>query len=159
VSSKSDDDAKNWLGQSDLMSDLALTIRTLRKGLGISPEELAEKVGVTRSAVSAWETNANGVGRKHLKRLADALGVTVTELLTGKIPAPQKASGTLIAIQSDGDAIPLYDIKTAAPVLWSKTRQRVLLIEDQQGRKLGLLATDQSIQALESCLLTLRELL
>jgi transcriptional regulator with XRE-family HTH domain len=141
------------------MSDLALTIRTLREGLGLSPDELAQKVGVTRSAVSAWETNANGVGRKRLKKLADALGVTVTELLTGKVKTPQKTAGTLVAIESDGDEIPIYEIKSAVPKIWTKSRQRILLIEDQQGRKIGLLATDQSIQALESCLLILRELL
>jgi transcriptional regulator with XRE-family HTH domain len=141
------------------MSDLALTIRTLREGLGLSPEELAQKVGVTRSAVSAWETNANGVSHRNLKRLADALGVTVSELLTGKISTPQKTAGTLVAIESDGDEIPIYEIKSAVPKIWTKSRQRILLIEDQQGRKIGLLATDQSIQALESCLLVLRELL
>jgi transcriptional regulator with XRE-family HTH domain len=159
MSSKSDDDSKGWLVQPDPMSDLALTIRTLREGLGLSPDELAQKVGVTRSAVSAWETNANGVGRKRLKKLADALGVTVTELLTGKVKTPQKTAGTLVAIESDGDEIPIYEIKSAVPKIWTKSRQRILLIEDQQGRKIGLLATDQSIQALESCLLILRELL
>lgn len=141
------------------MSELGLTIRTAREGLGLSQDELADKVGVTRSAVSAWESGANGPGRKRLRKLADALGLTQVELLSGKLPTPQKASGTLVAIQSDGDEIPILDIKSVAPVLWTKTRQRVLLIEDQQGQKVGLLATDQSIEALESCLLILRELL
>jgi transcriptional regulator with XRE-family HTH domain len=141
------------------MSDLALTIRTLREGLGLSPDDLAKKVGVTRSAVSAWETGANGPSRKRLKKVADALGVTVPELLAGKLPTPQKTAGTLVAIESDGDEVQLIDVKSAVPKIWTKTRQRVLLIEDQQGHKVGLLATDATIRSLESCLLILRELL
>jgi transcriptional regulator with XRE-family HTH domain len=159
MSSKSDDDGSGWLVQSDPMSDLGLTIRVLREGLGLSPDELAQKVGVTRSAVSAWETNANGVGHKRLKKLADALGVSVPELLTGKIQAPPKTAGTLVAIQSDGDEIEILEVKSVAPVLWTKTRQRVLLIEGPQGRKFGLAVNAESIQSLESCLLILRELL
>jgi transcriptional regulator with XRE-family HTH domain len=141
------------------MSDLGLTIRALREGLGLSPDDLAKKVGVTRSAVSAWETGANGPSRKRLNAVAKALGVTVPELLAGKMPAPQKAAGTLVAIESDGDEVPLIDVKSAEPRIWTKSRQRVLLIEDQQGRKIGLVATDATIQSLESCLLILRELL
>lgn len=141
------------------MSELGLTIKTVREGLNLSQQELADKVGGTRSAVSAWEKGANGPGRKHHRKLADALGLTVLELLSGKLPGPQKASGTLVAIQSDGDEIRIVDVASVAPVLWTKTRQRVLLIEDRQGHKVGLLATDETIQALESCLLILRELL
>lgn len=141
------------------MSELGLTIKTVRVGLGLSQDQLAEKVGVTRAAVSAWENGQYGPGRKHHKKLADALGLTVLELLSGKLPTPQKASGTLVAIQSDGDEIQIVDVASVAPVLWTKTRQRVLLIEDRQGHKVGLLATDETIQSLESCLLILRELL
>jgi len=141
------------------MSELGLTIRTAREAAGLSQDQLADKVGVTRAAVSAWENGAYGPGRKHHRKLAEALGLTVLELLSGKLPTPQKASGTLVAIQSDGDEIQIVEVKSVAPVLWTKTRQRVLLIEDREGHKLGLLATDETIQALESCLLILRELL
>jgi transcriptional regulator with XRE-family HTH domain len=159
MSSKSDDDGKNWLGQVDPMTELGLTIKAARESLNISQDELADKVGVTRSAVSAWESGKNGPGRKRIKLLADALGLTQLELLSGKLPTPQKASGTLVAVQSNGDEIQIVDIASVAPVLWTKTRQRVLLIEDREGHRLGLLATDETIQALESCLLILRELL
>jgi transcriptional regulator with XRE-family HTH domain len=125
----------------------------------MSPDDLAKEVGVTRSAVSAWETGANGPSRKRLKTVATALGVTVPELLAGKLPTPQKTAGALVAIESDGDEVPLIDVKSAEPRLWSKSRQRVLLIEDQQGRKVGLVVTDATIQSLESSLLILRELL
>lgn len=159
MSSKSDDDGKNWLGQSDPMSDLGLTIKAAREGQGMSQDDLATKVGVTRAAVSAWETGEYGPGRKRHRKLADALGLTVLELLSGKLPTPQKASGTLVAVQSNGDEIQIVDIASVAPVLWTKTRQRVLLIEDREGHRIGLLATDETIQAMESCLLILRELL
>lgn len=159
MSSKTDDDGKNWLGQSDPMLELGLTIKAARENLNLSQDELAAKVGVTRASVSAWENGEYAPGRKRHRKLAEALQITVLELLSGKLPTPQKASGTLIAIQPNGGEIQIVDIKSVAPVLWSKTRQRVLLIEDQEGHQLGLLATDETIQALESCLLILRELL
>lgn len=51
-----------------------------RKDLGISQEELGARLGVSRQAVSKWETNAATPDMANLIALAKAFGVSVAEL-------------------------------------------------------------------------------
>lgn len=141
------------------MSELGLTIRALREGLNLSQEELGRRLGVSRAAVSAWEGGVNAPRGKRLQKVADAFGITVSELMAGKPKAPGRAAGTVIAVQSNGTEIPLVDLKSCEPALWSKTRQRVIVVEEKSGRKFGILATDETIESLTKCLAILRELL
>lgn len=55
-----------------------------RKELGLSQEELAERVHVTDKAISRWETGRGMPGVDSLEPLAVALGLTVSELLSGR---------------------------------------------------------------------------
>lgn len=141
------------------MTDLALTIRTLREGLNLTQPELGQALGVSRAAISAWENGVNTPRGKRLKRLADALGVTVAQLMGGDISGAKRAAGTVIAVETDGTELPLIAVKSCSPALWAKTRQRVLIVEDRSGHRFGILATDETIQSLSNCLSILRELL
>ena len=51
---------------------------------GIKPEELAEKIGVSRQAVSKWERAEASPDTDNLIRLAEIYGVSLDEMLTGK---------------------------------------------------------------------------
>lgn len=62
---------------------LALLIKTLRKQRGISQEALAERAGLHRNFISLLERNASQPTVDTLFRLADALGVTAVELVSG----------------------------------------------------------------------------
>ncbi len=57
---------------------------TLRKEKNLTQSELAEKLGVTNKAVSKWETGESYPETAQLVPLADALGVSVDELLRGE---------------------------------------------------------------------------
>ena len=57
--------------------------RRLRQRAGLTQEELAERLHVTRQAVSAWETEKNRLDAETLVVLAEALGADVQELLYG----------------------------------------------------------------------------
>lgn len=63
-------------------------IRAARQGRGLTQQELAVAVGVTRSAVAQWETERAGQLRGNLTRIAAALGVSVQHLLQGDTAPP-----------------------------------------------------------------------
>ena len=51
-----------------------------RKALGLSQEALGERLGVSRQAVSKWETDATAPDMKNLIALSRELGIPLTEL-------------------------------------------------------------------------------
>ena len=59
-------------------------IAELRKQQGFTQKELAEKLMVTDKAISRWETGKGLPDTSLLKPLGDVLGVSITELLSGK---------------------------------------------------------------------------
>lgn len=56
-------------------------VRELRKKLGLTQVELAEKIGVTQTAIYKLETGASDLDTKWMKKISDALGVKPYELL------------------------------------------------------------------------------
>lgn len=58
-------------------------IKNLRKLRGMTQGELAEKVGVTQSFISDLEYNKKFPGMPTLIKLAEVLGVTVSDLFEG----------------------------------------------------------------------------
>ncbi len=69
-------------GRADAMDgELGARIRAQRVRCGLSQEQLAGQVGVSRQAVTKWETGRAAPGAAHLFRLAQALGTTVDLLL------------------------------------------------------------------------------
>ena len=46
----------------------------------LTQEELADKVGVSKSAIAKWETDGGLPDRDNLRRIADVMGVSVDEL-------------------------------------------------------------------------------
>jgi len=62
--------------------DIGARIRTAREEQGWTQDQLAEAVGVSRSAVAQWETGRAGQVTTNLTRVAEALGVGVEHLET-----------------------------------------------------------------------------
>lgn len=59
-----------------------------RKELGLSQAELAERIHVTDKAISRWETGRGAPAVENLEPLAQALGLSVSELLSGRELTP-----------------------------------------------------------------------
>lgn len=83
--------------------DAALTgqlIAARRKEKGLSQTELAERLHVTDKAVSRWETGRGMPGIDSLEPLAEALDLTVSELLAGRRltaeELPKAAGGQIV---------------------------------------------------------------
>ncbi len=63
---------------------LGQRISTLRKNKGLTQEELAHMLNVSAQAVSKWENDITCPDISLLPELAEILGVTIDELLSGK---------------------------------------------------------------------------
>lgn len=69
-------------------------IQALRKGRGLTQEQLAARLGVSRQAVSRWELDETLPDTQNLLPLKEALGVSIDTLLDStqglEEPAPQE---------------------------------------------------------------------
>lgn len=78
------------------MNTIGSRIAQKRKDLGLTQEELAQRLGVSSQAVSKWENDISCPDISLLPVLAKALGCTTDALLSGKedavrvVPAPQR---------------------------------------------------------------------
>ncbi len=61
--------------------NLSEKIQTLRKERGLTQEQFAEKIFVSRTAVSKWENGRGMPGMDSLKMIAEVFGVSLDELL------------------------------------------------------------------------------
>ena len=62
--------------------DVGMIIKQARTEKGLTQEELAEKVGVKKSAVAKWENGrVSEIKRSNLKKLSEALGLNPNKLL------------------------------------------------------------------------------
>lgn len=65
--------------------ELGQQLKTHRKELGISQDELAEKIFVSRQSISNWENNKTYPDIHTLLLLAETFGVSLDELIKGDV--------------------------------------------------------------------------
>lgn len=68
--------------------NLAERLQTLRKNAAFSQEEVAELLGVSRQAVSKWESGQGNPELENLVKLSDIYHVSADYILTGKESQP-----------------------------------------------------------------------
>ena len=73
-----------------------VTIRQLREGRNLTQAELAEKIGVSSKTVSKWETAKGLPDISLLQPLAQALGISVIELMNGERITNRNVSANLL---------------------------------------------------------------
>lgn len=76
--------------------NLADRIQQLRKRKGISQEELADRIGVSRQAVSKWESGQTSPDLEKIVLLSEFFEVTTDYLLKGVSPAQAQTVPTQI---------------------------------------------------------------
>lgn len=74
------------------MANIAENIRALRAQRGMSQAELAERIGRKRSAVGNYESGVREPDLDTLRALAEALNVSVSELIGGDAADPRPAA-------------------------------------------------------------------
>ncbi len=65
---------------------IALRIRELRDIAGLTTQQVAEKTGIDLIDYEAYETGTKDFSFSHLFNIAEALGVDISDLLTGESP-------------------------------------------------------------------------
>ena len=73
---------------------LGENLQRLRKEKGLSQEDVAQKLFVSRQSVSKWENGAAEPGVEYLKALANLYGVTLDELMGNEPESPAGSIAT-----------------------------------------------------------------
>jgi transcriptional regulator with XRE-family HTH domain len=82
-------------------AELGARIRAARLAQGLTQDQLARAVGVTRSAVAQWETGRAGQVGGNLARIARVLGTNAAHLLSGE----QDAGAAPLPLRGDEMAL------------------------------------------------------
>ena len=72
------------------------TIKELREKRNLTQAELAEQIGVSSKTVSKWETGKGLPDITMLQPLAQALGISIIELMNGEHISNQNVSGNML---------------------------------------------------------------
>lgn len=113
------------------MQTLGEKILRLRKQAGLSQEELGNKVGVTRQAVSRWESDALRPKASAMQALSDCFCVDIRYLLGEEdAPAAAEEEARLPVPRAEGAAAPQAEDASAphAPAQRAKARHARLWV-------------------------------
>ena len=72
-------------------NNLGIKLQEIRKQNKLSQETLAEKLGVSRQAISKWERGESAPDTENLIALSRIYGVSIDELLGNKKSAPPES--------------------------------------------------------------------
>lgn len=97
--------------------NLADRIQQLRKRKGISQEELADRIGVSRQAVSKWESGQTSPDLEKIVLLSEFFEVTTDYLLKGVSPAQAQTEPGAQIFTMAGSALNLIGL-IAAAMIW-----------------------------------------
>lgn len=87
-----------------LNEELGQRLQQLRKAKGLSQEELADRVGVSRQAVSKWESGQSAPDLDRLLALRTQLDTSADYLLTGQAAA-HSADAALFSVVATGSTV------------------------------------------------------
>lgn len=66
-----------------LLENFGKRLRDLRTKTGLSQEKFALKIGIDRTYYSSVESGKRNVSLQNIKKIADGLGVSLSELFQG----------------------------------------------------------------------------
>ena len=89
-------------------------IRALREKFGLTQDQLAEKLGVTRESVHRWETDKMTVRDRHVSRLIELFGVEPEDIKSEKYGLAAQLSGR---VRLPDGAMPVVPSSATVPLL------------------------------------------
>ncbi len=121
--------------------DFAHNLKNLRKSIGISQEELAEKINVSRQAVTKWETGNGIPDIENIISLASLFKISLDEMLLNKESTIKKDYMFESITEYDIDDIKQYDINVG-------TAHSVFL-QGQDSEKIYIKLCSNTIESLQ----------
>ena len=88
-----------------LSMEIAQRLADMRREKGFSQEELANRLGLSRQAISKWERGESAPDMANLIALADLYDVTLDELIRGEVPETPTAESDSSAKTSAADKV------------------------------------------------------
>ena len=105
---------------SELNKIIGKRIKDRRKELKLTQKELADRLDVTRSLVGQYERGVRNPKPSTLQRIADALGISVTELLPESADqTPEKAFRSRVVFEIDVSDLSIPEL--AERLLWANS--------------------------------------
>ena len=110
--------------------EIANKLVKLRKQLGLSQEELAEKIGVSRQAVSKWERSESSPDTDNLIALSKIYNISIDEMLDHKAPGMAESNVSKQNLTSDNEPTntPLHDDDNTSAETNKKSKVKVFPI-------------------------------
>ena len=71
------------MADSKILEKFGERVRDLRKECGWSQEGFAEECGLDRTYMGGVERGERNLGLRNIERIAEALGITIAELMEG----------------------------------------------------------------------------
>ena len=120
----------------------AQKLKEMRIRAGMSQEKLAEKVGVSRQAITKWETDKGAPDMDNLMALSDLFGISVDEMLGRE---RRRQSGGFLY-----ESVTEYDVAGSRRYDMKLGGARRLTVRGYDGEKLRVRLLSDTIASLES---------
>lgn len=112
--------------------DLGQRMKILRRAAGLTQQQVADALGVSRPAIAFWETGREGSARKHIPKLAALFGVEPEIFLTGYV----QADIALTVSPDEYDMLRLYRMldpsRKVSAQKWIERQVRMLSRESEE---------------------------
>ena len=114
-------------GSDKRLIEIGKNLQTIRKRRGFTQQELGEKIGLTREAVSSYEAGRSHLMVTTLIDLASVLRVKIIDILglerqTEVITIPRRWAKRMDIIESLPDSIKKHILRTLDDVVKANTR-------------------------------------
>lgn len=123
--------------------DFAEKLKTIRKQSGMSQEQLAEKLGVSRQAVTKWETDTGIPDIENIIAISKLFGISIDELLSNQIQEIKKDKFLFESVTEYDIAEPKhYDMKFGGA--------KQLVLSGYKGEKIRVCLASNTLSTLQN---------
>lgn len=118
-------------------------LKSIRKQAGMSQEQLAEKLGVSRQAVTKWETNAGIPDIENIRAISVLFDISIDELLSNEREAKKPVDYLFESVtEYDIDEVKRYDMKFGGA--------KKLILSGYTGEKIRVRLVSNTLSTLQS---------